>query len=145
MKRRELREAVLQMLFETEFRKDETPEEIFVISAENREYSPEDQNEIQSRFLDASLGKCGKRNGDHHNAAQKQGELMQADTRVLSAEAQEDDAKQFNGVQKDCGNNQNARNGNDRYEIFRAHGRKPCNKAKHVIGKHGKQKHHGQQ
>ena len=52
MKRRELREAVLQMLFESEFRKDETPEEIFLISAENREYSPEDQNEIRKIYFD---------------------------------------------------------------------------------------------
>lgn len=52
MKRRELREAVLQMLFETEFRTDETPEEIFVISAENREYTPEDQNEIRKIYFD---------------------------------------------------------------------------------------------
>ena len=52
MKRRELREAVLQMLFETEFRKDEMPEEIFVISAENREYTPADQNEIRKIYFD---------------------------------------------------------------------------------------------
>ena len=52
MKRRELREAVLQMLFETEFRSDETPEDIFVISAENREYTPEDQNEIRKIYFD---------------------------------------------------------------------------------------------
>ena len=69
MKRRELREAVLQMLFETEFRRDETPEEIFVISAENREYSPEDQNEIRKIYfeitekkepIDALINECSK-------------------------------------------------------------------------------------
>lgn len=52
MKRRELRDAVVQMLFETEFRRDETPEEIFLISAENREYTPEDQNEIRKIYFD---------------------------------------------------------------------------------------------
>ena len=52
MTRRELREAVLQMLFETEFRKDETPEDIFVISAENREYGVAEQNEIRKIYFD---------------------------------------------------------------------------------------------
>lgn len=51
MKRRELREAVIQLLFETEFRRDETPEDIFLISAENREYTPEDQNEIRKIYF----------------------------------------------------------------------------------------------
>ena len=52
MKRRELREAVVQLLFETEFRRDETAEDIFLISAENREYSPEDQNELRKIYFD---------------------------------------------------------------------------------------------
>ena len=52
MKRRELREAVLQMLFETEFRRDESPEEIFSVSAENREYTAEEQNEIRAIYFD---------------------------------------------------------------------------------------------
>lgn len=67
MKRRELREAVLQMLFETEFRRDETPEEIFSVSAENREYTPEEQNEIRKVYfeivdkrdpIDALINEC---------------------------------------------------------------------------------------
>ncbi len=52
MTRRELREAVLQMLFETEFRSDELPEDIFMISAENREYADSDKNEIRKIYFD---------------------------------------------------------------------------------------------
>ena len=52
MKRRELREAVVQLLFETEFRRDETAEDIFLISAENREDSTEDQNELRKIYFD---------------------------------------------------------------------------------------------
>ena len=52
MTRHELREAVLQMLFETEFRQDELPEDIFMISAENREYGPAEQNEIRKIYFD---------------------------------------------------------------------------------------------
>ena len=51
MTRRELREAVLQMLFETEFRSDELPEDIFMISAENREYNASEQNEIRKIYF----------------------------------------------------------------------------------------------
>ena len=52
MTRKEAREEAFRLLFETEFRKDETPEEIFVISAENREYTPADQNEIRKIYFD---------------------------------------------------------------------------------------------
>jgi len=52
MTRHELREAVLQMLFETEFRRDELPEDIFMISAENREYTPAEQNNIRKIYFD---------------------------------------------------------------------------------------------
>lgn len=41
MTRREARERLLELLFETEFRADETSEEIYATSAENREI-PED-------------------------------------------------------------------------------------------------------
>lgn len=37
MTRREQREAILGLLFETEFHKDESADEIYVVSAENRE------------------------------------------------------------------------------------------------------------
>lgn len=57
MTRRELREAVLQMLFETEFRRDELPEDIFMISAENREYGPAEQNEIRKIYFDVLANK----------------------------------------------------------------------------------------
>lgn len=57
MTRRELREAVLQMLFETEFRSDELPEDIFTISAENREYTPTEQNEIRKIYFDILANK----------------------------------------------------------------------------------------
>lgn len=57
MTRRELREAVLQMLFETEFRKDEMPEDIFMISAENREYGSAEQNEIRKIYFDVLANK----------------------------------------------------------------------------------------
>ena len=57
MTRRELREAVLQMLFETEFRCDELPEDIFMISAENREYSSAEQNEIRKIYFDILANK----------------------------------------------------------------------------------------
>ena len=52
MTRHELREAVLQMLFETEFRKDELPEDIFMISAENREYTPTEQSNIRKIYFE---------------------------------------------------------------------------------------------
>ena len=37
MTRKEQREAVFQLLFEREFRKDESAEEIFALSSDNRE------------------------------------------------------------------------------------------------------------
>ncbi len=40
--RREAREAVFELLFETEFRADEQKEEIFATSSENREIAPDD-------------------------------------------------------------------------------------------------------
>ena len=67
MTRHELREAVLQMLFETEFRRDELPEDIFMISAENREYTPTEQNNIRKVYfeildkkeaIDALINEC---------------------------------------------------------------------------------------
>ncbi len=42
MTRREAREEVLRLLFETEFRRDESFEEIFSTSVENREISDDD-------------------------------------------------------------------------------------------------------
>ena len=39
--RREAREAVFELLFETEFRADEQKEEIFATSSENREIAPD--------------------------------------------------------------------------------------------------------
>ena len=57
MTRHELREAVLQMLFETEFRTDELPEDIFAISAENREYGATEQNEIRKIYFDVLANK----------------------------------------------------------------------------------------
>lgn len=57
MTRRELREAVLQMLFETEFRRDELPEDIFMISADNREYTATEQNEIRKIYFDILANK----------------------------------------------------------------------------------------
>lgn len=39
--RREAREAVFELLFETEFRADENKEEIFAISTEHREIAPD--------------------------------------------------------------------------------------------------------
>jgi len=42
MTRREAREAVLELLFETEFRTDESKEEIYASSAENREIPDDD-------------------------------------------------------------------------------------------------------
>ncbi len=67
MTRREAREAIFGFLFETEFRTDETPEEIFYTSAENREI-PEDEY-IKKAYFNI----CEKRNeidkviGDHSN------------------------------------------------------------------------------
>ena len=42
MNRHEAREAVFELLFETEFRRDESKEEIFAVSGENRELPPDD-------------------------------------------------------------------------------------------------------
>ena len=55
MTRREAREAVLELLFETEFRKEESTEEIFETSADNREL-PED-----SYIKDTYFAVCEKR------------------------------------------------------------------------------------
>jgi N utilization substance protein B len=47
MTRREAREAVFCLLFETEFHKDQTPEEIYALSAENREFDlPENGRQV---------------------------------------------------------------------------------------------------
>ena len=47
--RREAREAVFELLFETEFRADEQKEEIFATSSENREIAPDDY--IQNTYF----------------------------------------------------------------------------------------------
>lgn len=67
MTRREQREAVLELLFETEFKKDESAEEIFALAASNREFSPEAGSYIKDVYfdllekldeIDAMIGKC---------------------------------------------------------------------------------------
>lgn len=50
--KRERRNALLEMLFESEFRKDETPEDIYVLSAENRELSQEIRNYVKAVYFD---------------------------------------------------------------------------------------------
>ena len=50
MKRHEARTAVFELLFETEFRADENKEELFAISAENREI-PDDDSYIRDVYL----------------------------------------------------------------------------------------------
>lgn len=50
--KRARRNALLEILFESEFRKDETPEEIFLISAEERELSQETRTYIKNMYFD---------------------------------------------------------------------------------------------
>ena len=50
--KRERRNALLEILFESEFRKDESPEEIFVISSEERELSAETRSYVKNIYFD---------------------------------------------------------------------------------------------
>lgn len=50
--KRERRNALLEIMFESEFRKDESPEEIYLISAEERELSGEVRNYIKTAYFD---------------------------------------------------------------------------------------------
>ena len=50
--KRERRNALLEILFESEFRKDETPEEIFIVSAEERELSQEIRTYVKNMYFD---------------------------------------------------------------------------------------------
>ena len=67
MNRHDAREAVFELLFETEFRADENREEIFAISTENREI-PEDPYIRNAYFgvsehldeIDELINKCAK-------------------------------------------------------------------------------------
>lgn len=67
MTRREAREEIIRLLFETEFRSDETPEAIYATSAENREIP---ENEYVKR---AYFGICENKDridsliGEHSN------------------------------------------------------------------------------
>lgn len=67
MTRREQREAVFQLLFETEFKKDERPEEIFALAVEDREITVESESYIKNVYfeildkleeIDALINKC---------------------------------------------------------------------------------------
>ena len=51
MTRREQREAVFQLLFETEFKKDERPEEIFALAVEDREITVESESYIKNVYF----------------------------------------------------------------------------------------------
>ena len=50
--KRERRNALLEILFESEFRKDETPEEIYLISSEERELSQETCTYVKTMYFD---------------------------------------------------------------------------------------------
>lgn len=50
--KRERRNALLEIMFESEFRKDESPEDIYLISAEERELSLEIRNYVKSVYFD---------------------------------------------------------------------------------------------
>lgn len=52
MTRREQREAVLELLFETEFKKDESPEAVFLLAAEERELTLEAGSYIKDVYFD---------------------------------------------------------------------------------------------
>ena len=67
MTRREQREAVLELLFETEFKKDESAEEIFALAAVNRDFTPEAGSYVKDVYfdllekldeIDGMIGKC---------------------------------------------------------------------------------------
>jgi len=50
--KRERRNALLEIMFESEFRKDESPEEIYLISADERELSMEIRNYVKKVYFD---------------------------------------------------------------------------------------------
>ena len=50
--KRERRNALLEIMFESEFRKDETPEDIYLVSAEERELSQEIRNYVKNVYFD---------------------------------------------------------------------------------------------
>ena len=50
--KRERRNALLEIMFESEFRKDESPEEIYLISSEERELSLETRNYVKNMYFD---------------------------------------------------------------------------------------------
>ena len=50
--KRERRKALLEIMFESEFRKDESPEEIYLISADERELSMEIRNYVKKVYFD---------------------------------------------------------------------------------------------
>lgn len=52
MTRRQQREEVLLLLFETEFKTDESHEEIFTLAAENREFTLEAGSYIKSTYFE---------------------------------------------------------------------------------------------
>jgi len=67
MTRREQREAVLELLFETEFKKDEKAEDIFALATLNREFTVEAGSYIKDVYfdlldkldtIDEMIGKC---------------------------------------------------------------------------------------
>ena len=50
--KRERRTALLEIMFESEFRKDESPEEIYLISSEERELSQETRSYVKNMYFD---------------------------------------------------------------------------------------------
>ena len=50
--KRERRNALLEIMFESEFRKDESPEEIYLISSEERELSQDTRNYVKNIYFD---------------------------------------------------------------------------------------------
>ena len=50
--KRERRNALLEIMFESEFRKDETPEEIYLISSEERELSADIRTYVKTIYFD---------------------------------------------------------------------------------------------
>ena len=50
--KRERRNALLEIMFESEFRKDESPEEIYLVSSEERELSMDTRNYVKTIYFD---------------------------------------------------------------------------------------------
>ena len=50
--KRERRNALLEIMFESEFRKDESPEEIYIVSSEERELSLDVRNYVKTIYFD---------------------------------------------------------------------------------------------